>query len=332
MNRIKYIDSIKGFAAVCVVLGHVVNGYWGSGADSVVYYVLLNALYAFHMPLFFTVSGFLFAQAYLADGRVKKEKIKAQLINLACVYVLFSLILGVSKILFSQYVNNQVTARDVALIPIKPIGLYWYLFVLVIDYLVFSNEFILRQKPAAVLAAAFALGVASAWIPEYLIFDVKRVCYHFLFFYLGIVLNKRSGILEKKYIPFASLPCIILLYAVFWSQKRQLNSILLVNQALGILCTLLVFCAFRQYKILGENRLFLWVGRYALEIYLLHTFFLTACRTLLRRMNIDSVAVILTVSTVVGVLLPIVFSVICRRFHIHSFLFSPYKSRRGQSR
>ena len=206
MNRIKYIDSIKGFAAVCVVLGHVVNGYWGGGADSGVYYALLNALYAFHMPLFFTVSGFLFAQAYLADDQVNKEKIKAQLINLACVYVLFSLILGVSKTLFSQYVNNQVAAMDLALIPIKPIGLYWYLFVLVIDYLVFSNEFILRQKHTAVLAAAFTLGVASAWIPEYLIFDVKRVCYYCLFFYLGIALNKRSEILEKRYIPFALLP------------------------------------------------------------------------------------------------------------------------------
>ena len=332
MNRIKYIDSIKGFAAVCVVLGHVLYGYWNSGAGGRVHYALLNALYAFHMPLFFTVSGFLFAQAYVADGRVKKEKIKAQLINLACVYVLFSLLLGVSKMLFSRYVNTQVAATDLALIPVKPIGLYWYLFVLMINYLVFSRETVLRQKPAAVLTAAFVLGAVSSWIPEYLIFDVKRVCYYFLFFYLGIVLNKRSGILKKRYILFGSLPCVILLYVLFWSPTRQLNSVPLVNQALGILCTLLVFCAFQQFKILGENRLLVWIGRYALEIYLLHTFFLTACRPLFQRMNIDSLAVILAVSTVLGVLLPIAVSVLCKKIGVYGFLFSPYKSRRGRSR
>ena len=331
MSRIKYIDSIKGFAAICVVVGHVVNGYWGGGADSGVYYALLNALYAFHMPLFFTVSGFLFAQAYLPDNRVKKEKIKAQLINLACVYLLFSLVLGVSKMLFSRFVNNRVTAIDLALIPIKPIELYWYLFVLMIDYLVFSRELILRRKYAAVLAVTFALGAASAWIPGYLIFDVKRVCYYFLFFYLGIVLNKKSGILEKKYVPFVSLPCIILLYVVFWSQTRQLDSIPLVNQVLGILCSLLVFYAYHQYKILGENRLLVWIGGYALEIYLLHTFFLTACRALFQRMNIDSVGIILTVSTVIGVLLPVAFSVLCKKMGIHDYLFNPYKSRRQKS-
>ena len=51
-NRINYIDTLRGFAIILVVLGHLLerNGYTESA--------LYNTIYSFHMPLFFCISGF----------------------------------------------------------------------------------------------------------------------------------------------------------------------------------------------------------------------------------------------------------------------------------
>src|SRR5262249_39859036 len=59
MNRILWIDSAKGFAICLVVFGHVLGGAmargWlsSAGAPEVTY----SYIYAFHMPLFFLISG-----------------------------------------------------------------------------------------------------------------------------------------------------------------------------------------------------------------------------------------------------------------------------------
>lgn len=69
-KRENWIDSLKGIAIVCVVLGHILDGamkkemfpstVWMGGLDRIIY--------SFHMPLFFVMSGVSF---YL--GVVKKK-------------------------------------------------------------------------------------------------------------------------------------------------------------------------------------------------------------------------------------------------------------------
>lgn len=52
------IDCLKGFAIVLVVLGHIIDG---NRAQNVIQGqwldYLYNAIYLFHMPLFFVLSG-----------------------------------------------------------------------------------------------------------------------------------------------------------------------------------------------------------------------------------------------------------------------------------
>ena len=328
MNRIKYINALKGFAAICVVIGHISNGYMGEHSASTLYYDIFNAVYAFHMPLFFVISGFLFGRTYFRDGQIDKSRIKAQVIRLACLYLFYSLILGGSKILFDQYVVNQVTPKDLLLIPVKPLELYWYLFVLIIYYFIFSRKFIIRLNSAVVLVITLAMGIASWWIPHRQLFDANRLVYYHFFFYLGIALNKRDGILKKKAAVFVPLPCILALYILFWNRNTQLNQTLIVNQALGIGCSIFLFAAFQQLRFLGENPLFLLTGRYGLEIYLLHTFILTACRALFHHWNVENPVLILFASTAAGVLIPILFGMACKMLRIHRFLFNPYKGRK----
>ena len=63
MQRLHYIDSIKGLAIFLVVMGHVLAWLFTDynvalEADKPMF--LWKVIYAFHMPLFIFVSGFLF--------------------------------------------------------------------------------------------------------------------------------------------------------------------------------------------------------------------------------------------------------------------------------
>ena len=54
MNRLDYVDVAKGIGIILVVLGHclVFAGCWSS--------TLFRYIYAFHMPFWFTISGYLY--------------------------------------------------------------------------------------------------------------------------------------------------------------------------------------------------------------------------------------------------------------------------------
>ena len=55
-DRLKWLDICKGFAILLVVLGHVIDGAT-MYKDVVWMQYLYKAIYAFHMPLFFFLSG-----------------------------------------------------------------------------------------------------------------------------------------------------------------------------------------------------------------------------------------------------------------------------------
>ncbi|WP_404882635.1 acyltransferase family protein [Lacticaseibacillus paracasei] len=62
--RIKWVDRAKGLAIVLVVLGHVILGLIRSNQytdfDNNCMRYVIEAIYAFHMPVFFALSGMFF--------------------------------------------------------------------------------------------------------------------------------------------------------------------------------------------------------------------------------------------------------------------------------
>ena len=76
-KRIYWIDALKGFATILVVLGHVFDGYLNAGLfennrEFLAYG--FKIIYGFHMPLFFIVSGYVFQMAYIKDEKKKLDK------------------------------------------------------------------------------------------------------------------------------------------------------------------------------------------------------------------------------------------------------------------
>ena len=67
-TRLDYIDALKGFAILLVVMGHVIPWSFRSTetalAVSPTPILLWHIIYSFHMPLFMFISGFLFGQSH----------------------------------------------------------------------------------------------------------------------------------------------------------------------------------------------------------------------------------------------------------------------------
>ena len=96
-KRLQYVDFLKGFAILCVVVGHIAA--FNPKCD-----LLIDFVYSFHMPLFFFISGFLFHKKNIVN--IQKSiisKVKSLIIPYLSISVLAVVLHGFSDfLLFCQ--------------------------------------------------------------------------------------------------------------------------------------------------------------------------------------------------------------------------------------
>lgn len=77
-ERVTYIDNLKAFAIICVILGHALQYLAGNDPERLISF---NLIYTFHMPLFMMISGFFAAPSLrLAPNVFLKKKAKQLLL------------------------------------------------------------------------------------------------------------------------------------------------------------------------------------------------------------------------------------------------------------
>lgn len=62
-DRLDWIDLSKGLGIILVVYGHVARGVNSAGLDFDLFNQIDDVIYAFHMPLFFILSGYFFVKS-----------------------------------------------------------------------------------------------------------------------------------------------------------------------------------------------------------------------------------------------------------------------------
>ena len=193
-ERIAYIDAIRGFAILCVVIGHIPNVYTGRGGviNSNVAEVLLdimNLIYTFHMPLFMMISGYVYAKAYFGgdDNVTRKERIYSQAGNLLAVYALFSLGYGICKLILKKYSSSPLGLKEILLLWAKPLyGTYgWYLYVQAVFYLLFLSISNKKYKRKYILTTLMAISLVASFT-DIDWFKASNIMYFALFFYIGM--------------------------------------------------------------------------------------------------------------------------------------------------
>lgn len=69
-NRLIYIDALRGFAMLLVIVGHLIQFNYSTGIENPIF----NIIYSFHMPLFFFISGCSRSISESVKGEIKSIK------------------------------------------------------------------------------------------------------------------------------------------------------------------------------------------------------------------------------------------------------------------
>ena len=281
------------------------------------------------MPLFMAISGFVYCTAnYDENGLPKKIRIYNQVLNMFCVYTLFSLVYGAVKILFSKFVTNDISAIDLALIPIKSISLYWYLYVLIFLYLIFSFDIVSTANEALVLIIVAVISIIGQFtnIPW---LNISRLMYHSFFFYAGIAYKRRRDKnLKCSWVVIAGmllLSCVLL--GLFWNSAEQsdgyIDGLPVVKMIVATGISAAIWYVFENSKFLYERRFLKYLGKCSLEIYVIHGFLISGLRPILRYAGITNVYISVLLNLMLSIIIPVLFAEVCNRLKIHDLIFKP---------
>lgn len=301
VKRYDWVDYTKAFACILVALGHLFMSFEASGwinANAVYYCLPIQLIYTFHVPLFFVCSGFL----YQLNGKTQSPQdhiktIKTKALYLGVPYFVFSVITILSKVIFSNDVNNQAPPLIKTLFA-EPIAPYWYLYVLFLLFCLtprFNSKKMLRAALAIslVLKIAYITALYKYNMPD----AVAKVLDNSVWFLIGMNISaiqlKRNVL--SKITAAASAAIGIGLSFVYY---RESQSSLLIRFIIGLAMVYAVLQFFINLNINANNKIFSKIKSYFMPVYVMHTIFAAMIRIALIKIGVDS----LLVHTIAGVL------------------------------
>lgn len=291
-KRIEYIDALRGFTMILVVLLHIEMYSFELGESFIMY----NLFSVFRMPLFFFVSGFIAYKANMvwdkqAWWKMSKKKLMIQLLPT----LFFGLIYA-----YTHYHVGFTTF----IVHLWKYG-YWFTIVLFEMFIILytmnlliynsnSKTFQKRQIVSLILLSIIFFGVALIFgkFPNKFgdIFILVYVCRFFPYFAFGVIcsMNKElfHKVLQNKwfYIAIIILFCIGFCLCRYILPKLGDNAILtlsssIIDKLVSFMGLLIVYNCFRVYQnsfvsTKKVGKALQYIGKRTLDIYLIHWFLL----------------------------------------------------------
>lgn len=296
-DRLAWVDAARGIGIVLVVYAHVLRGLVAAGIAAVGGLIATEdqLIYAFHMPLFFILAG-LFIEGSLRSGG--QAFLASKLRTIAYPYVLWSLIHGSLNIAIQGHGTNHPLAwGDLAAIGWRPIGQYWFLYVLFVCEMLAA---VLLPRLRLLLAVAAIAYLAAGLLP--LPGIVANSLVDLPYVVLGVALARaepsrwlaRAGsggwLLAGSWLLFA------LVNAAGPGDNAGLAYLAGVAGSAG---TVALAWLARGSAVLRA------LGRSSMAIYVMHVIFAAGARILLSRAGIHQLWIQLLVGTATGLLLPL---------------------------
>ena len=272
MERISFIDGLKGYAIILVVIGHVIT--YASPSDFGRSW-LFSFIYSFHMPLFLFLSGFLvyrYPPGQVFPFIVKKLKV------LVYPYFLWLFIFAIAA---GGIVVNGTVISNFAFM-VKSYSL-WFLPALFISLLVLicyryvEDFFAAARKTEVAAPVVFLVLYLVTWVVpiSFSLFLILRWFSPFVL--LGYLASKHwQRILEIEYLmPISALLFVLLLpswgsYSVSFTISHYYTPLIdFVLAVAGIGFAFLLVTSLKETKAYGFLQT---CGMYSLEIYILSAF------------------------------------------------------------
>lgn len=289
-NRLSYLDSARGIAIICVIIGHM----------NLRNRLISQYIYSFHMPIFFIISGMLLAYGEKWKIRSLWDNIKRKATNLLGPYVMFSLLSIMVIALDSvQHENlkgfiSKVCKAGVNTLNLDGIQTLWFLPALFIAETVFLIlHRVVRDKRSACIFTLVVAAVTTIYavfthicndrgerlIPLTTGFNIiNRALIGFIFLFLGYLFEKSKKLyqLEKVKLFAVALVLIFINLLLF-----RYNFVDLRNSVIGNPVVYYINAICGSYGVIilaklffSKNRLFVFFGRNSLIIFATHLNFM----------------------------------------------------------
>lgn len=324
MERNILVDKLKGYACFLVLFGHVIMGIRLAGLNIPSFFEGVELfLWSFHVALFLFLSGVVYKETGEWKGKgTKSAFITHKLVNLGVPYVAFSAIyIAVNAFVGDANTNSSIT--DILRIWKTPIAQYWFLyalFFLFVIWTVLSGHLKNWQITVIVLLVGYVLPILGVGFGS---FDI--VFYSALAFGVGTFIDFKRIVILPTWIKVV----IILLHIATSVTLIILGTIedLFFKELMilfGIYSSILFVSLLQQIKCI--SRFLLFINKYSLQIYLLHTIFTAGIRIILIRLNVTEWWIHVIMGTVCGLLFSVLASVVAEKLKLLNFFFFPTKT------
>lgn len=281
MSRDVSLDITKGFAIICVILGH--------SEELGVPTSLVNAIFTFHMPLFFIVSGYFTRHDAVLDREYVVRCARSTLLPYAITCAIVLMLLAVrTLLLWPEGLADVMGTMSLAALygtgtlePPLPsgvtmIGAIWFLLALFWAKLFLAAA---NRSPYApvVILVLFLWGYYSGWM-FWLPLSVQAGACATLFLFLGQKICKCGLLAPGKLSPLLWLiaagmwlACINMGYKLVMASNAYPGDVVVdvLGGVCGALCVIkLSQLLYRHLPVLG--RPLAWLGTITLPIFCMH--------------------------------------------------------------
>ena len=322
-----WIDNVKVFACVLVVLGHFFQSMVKSGIlpEEGFFKWFDRMIYYFHVPLFFICSGYLYQKYSVVNSfQTWSRNIRKKIIVLGIPYITFSTATWLLKSVFSGAVNGPIGGLVTTLL-LSPTAPYWYLYTLFFIFMV-TPTFSSKTKMILWLVIALnakKLDICDIYTGNYM---VDTVCAYEVWFIIGmciafcaidIKLQRKTRIILGSTLMavFLVLSICIYVYQVFFGGIYFLMGLLACTAVL-----ITMHAVFQQNK---QNKIFAFLFRYTMPIFLMHTIFTAPVRIVLLKLGIQSAIVHIVLGLFASFTGPIVAATVMGKFKCLDVLLNP---------
>ena len=329
-TRYEWVDSVKFACCVLVVLGHTFMGIAEAGIieKGQLYNLLTQAVYSFHVPLFFVCSGFLYQKSSrVHDLKGWGKNVADKLLNLGIPYITFTAITVIFKTVFSENVNNP--AGDLfETIFISPVAPYWYLYALFFMFVFIPC--LKSKKQATVLltasVAARAVYLVLAYSFVSVPYPIKSTLGRMIWFALGIFLSFKIVDLKAVYSKITMSVFFAAAIALSVYYYRELNGDLIIQTIIGVLFVAAILVLSQNLRISYIEKLSFKFNEYFMPVYVMHTIFSAGIRILLLRLGVQSPIIHIICGLFAGFIIPIAVYEIAKKIPPLLFFIYPKKA------
>jgi fucose 4-O-acetylase-like acetyltransferase len=316
-SHFAWVDAAKGFGIILVVLGHALRGLVTSDimAATPTFHFVDDWIYAFHMPLFFFLSGlFLFRSTAKPWLEFASDKLR----TIAYPYFVWSAITLLVKAALGSATNHPYDLSDFPQIFYQPIDQFWFLYALFLLLMVASAALKLGFPAWAIFVAAVLLYPGLLPVSSFGLGILNMTRLMALYFGLGVFIGSEQNIRAISGAPVRWLPLgvaagLLVSSLAGWSELPYRRAFLPTSMfaVSGIAAVVALALLADKAKLGAAIQL---LGRHSLEIYVVHTIAMAGVRiTLVKFAHISAPAPHLVLGMLAGLYIPMAVAVLFER-------------------